>query len=317
MSHNIVRYNISIVVPAYNEEESLNFFYKKLILFLPPNYEIIFVDDGSDDRSCEVIQKIHQGDARVKLIRLSRNMGHQIALTAGLDYAEGDAVITMDADLQHPPELIPKMLKSWEEGYDIINMVKEKTVKRGRMKDLLAALFYHIFNKISDIYVNPHASDFRLFDKRCVEAIRQVRDHQRFIRGFASWIGFKHLNIQYVASERHAGQPKYTLSKLFTLAAQGFFSFTFFPLKFPIYAGLFITGISLIHLFIFIVIPLYSGHANAPQGWTTLVFLQTLFGGINLIILGVMGIYLGQIFIETKKRPLYFVKDLIGFKSER
>jgi dolichol-phosphate mannosyltransferase len=280
---------------------------------LPYPYEIIFVDDGSTDHGSHIIEELCRKEASVKMISLGRNFGHQIALTAGLRHAAGDAVITMDGDFQHPPELIPRMVEKWLEGFDIVYTTKTAQAERSLLKGLLASAFYGIFNRISDIHLDPNASDFRLLDRKALNVLNQMPEQQRFIRGLVSWMGFAQTRMSYVAPPRKAGRPKYSIRRLGQLASYGIASFTTLPLKIPLY----------ISLILFILFVIYGGHLITSRliddrliSEISILYLFLLFISILVTgILGIFGYYLSKIYQEVRKRPLYTVKGTKGLGS--
>lgn len=309
---------ISIIVPVYNEEENIHEFYKrttKVLDNLQQPYEIIFIDDGSTDSSFEKINKIYGNDKRIKIIQFSRNFGHQIALTAGIDYASGDAVIMMDADLQHPPELIPELIKKWKEGYDIVYTIREKNKNPGFLKKLTSQLFYSLLNKISKIDIPEGAADFRLLSRPVVENLRNFKERNRFIRGLISWIGYKKVAIPYIADVRFAGKSKYTFKKMLKFAISGITSFSSVPLYFSAFLGSIIAGVSFVYALHAIYAKFFTN--RVVPGWTSILVSVLFLGGIQLITIGILGEYLAKIYDEVKQRPLYIVKQVKGFNDEK
>jgi dolichol-phosphate mannosyltransferase len=305
---------LSVVIPAFNERENLKELTKKIINALSENmnnFEIIIVDDGSTDGTYEMLKQLNRQDGRIKSIKLSRNFGQQVAILAGVDHAKGQAVLTMDADLQHPPELIPEMLRYLSSGYDIVYTVRRKSKGIGVRKGLFSKLFYWVFNKFTKIKLDEGSADFRLMSRRAVEAFRQIREIHRFNRGLISWMGFKHIGINYIAPARAKGKVKYNFKKNMRLALDGILSFSTFPLRFACYLGLTISFLSAIYALWLIIIKL-SGAKIAP-GWTQLIVTVIFFGGLQLFFIGIIGEYISRIFEETKKRPLYFIDEYAGF----
>ena len=306
---------ISLVIPVYNEEESIDALYRQLADVLAEikwDYEIIFIDDGSSDKTLSLVQDICKKEKKVKLISLARNFGHQIALTAGLHQASGDIIITMDADLQHPPQLIPHMIQEWLKGNDIVYTAKITQEKRGIVKRLMAHLFYKIFRVISDIELDPNASDFRLMSRKVLAVLNAMPEQQRFIRGFVSWMGFRQVCIPYKAPPRFAGQPKYSIRRLGKLASYGVASFSTLPLRAPLYVGLplVISG-SLYGIYLMVQAYFYE------PSFSEIKFLVTglmIIGGLVLTFLGVMGYYMSKIYQEVRQRPLYTVKGTVGLE---
>jgi dolichol-phosphate mannosyltransferase len=306
--------DLSIVVPLFNEEESLPELYPRLSAVLSSAglaCEIILVDDGSTDRSLEIIEALAAKDPRVKLISFSRNFGHMAALSAGLDYAGGDAVVTLDADLQHPPELIPAMLKKWKEGAEIVNAIRSETQGAGAVKNETARFFYWLIGKIGKINLPEGSADYRLLDRKVVEALKGIQERSRFLRGIISWVGFKQESVVFEAPPRFAGRTKYSFGKMFAFALDGITSFSAFPLKLSAYLGLCTAGLSFVYTIYAVYIRLFTN--RAIEGWTSVLVAVLFIGGVQLIFLGVLGEYLGRVFEETKGRPLYIVSKKIGF----
>ena len=304
---------ISVVIPAFNEEKNIKVLYSRLLPVLSKidaNYEVIIVDDGSRDATENVVKELHQSDAKVKLIVFSGNFGHQVALTAGLDYARGDAVIVMDADLQHPPELLPALVAHWRNGYEIVYTVRENTLDAGAFKKLTAKFFYKFFRLASDLEISDNVADFRLFDKKVVQAFRSLRERTRFLRGLTSWMGFRTKGISYQAASRHAGQTKYNLRKMCSFAFDGIISFSAKPLQWAIYLGLIVSFLGFLFGLYAIYVRFFT--TEAVSGWTSLVIVITFLGGIQIFLLGVIGVYLGKTYEETKQRPLYLISEVVG-----
>lgn len=308
---------VSIVIPVYNEAQNLPELYRRLNdVFVKENLmrEIIFVDDGSTDASFEVIQSLHSDDRTVKAIRFSRNFGHQVAITAGLDYCTGDAVIMLDADLQHPPELLSTFIGKWREGFDIVSGIREQTEKVSLFKRISSKLFYRILNKISDIKISENTADFRLLDRKVTEYIKRFPEKHRFIRGIIGWIGFSQTEVVYQAPERYRGQSKYTLKKMFRLAMDGVTSFSFFPLKLSILFGVVVAGISFVYILWAIYVKVFLG--AAVPGWTSLLISVLFLGSIQLLCMGMLGLYIARVYEEVKQRPLYLIRGRLGFDDE-
>jgi dolichol-phosphate mannosyltransferase len=304
---------ISIVVPVMNEEGNITLLYQKVesaLSKIGQEFEIIFVDDGSYDQSANKIRDLHSKDARIKLLSFSRNFGHQIALTAGLDNAKGDAVIVMDADLQHPPELLPTLIGHWEEGYDIVYTIREKTDDVSFMKKFTSRLFYKLFRKFAGIKLPMNTADFRLLDRKVVDSFLSIRERTRFLRGLTTWVGYKSKAVSYHAKSRHSGDSKYSFMKMFRLSLEAIFSFSTTPLIISIYLGFFMFILSLFLVMHVVYIKYFTDKASS--GWATLIVLITLIGGVQLIVLGFVGMYIGKIYEETKKRPLYIIREVVG-----
>lgn len=304
-------FKLSIVIPVFNEEQCL----KPLVLELTRvletlacEYEIIFVDDHSRDKTPELIAEICQKNPRVKGIRLSRNFGHQAALCAGLSQSDGDAVITMDGDLQHPPSVIPSMVRLWrEEGYEIVNTIREQTEGSGFFDRMGSKWFYRIFNRIADIQLTPGSADFRLMDQKCVKALCSMGEYFKFLRGQVPYIGFRQTFLSFQCPPRFAGERSYTLRQSLRLASNGLLSFSTFGLKVPFLLGLFIMGVVGVYGLISALL-IFSGKAHLMEGWLSLTLLLCLNIGLQLTFMGMMGLYIGKIFIEVKGRPLYFIE---------
>jgi len=300
---------ISIIIPCYNESGNIKNLIsqvKSQIAELCKDYEIIIVDDGSTDNTREILNS-YKSDKNVNFISLSRNFGHQAALKAGLDNANGDAVITMDADLQHPPVLIPELLKKWEEGYEIVNTSRLDTEDAGIFKKLSSATFYWVFRQLSGMELNPSSADFRLLDKKVLSEIKKFNEYHLFLRGLVSWIGFKKTYIEYTAPSRRSGKPKYSLKKMLKLALDGIISFTTRPLRIAGITGLFISLVTAAYILYSLIIVLFTN--NAVPGWASILMSVLFIGGIQMLFIGLLGEYIGRIFIEGKKRPQYIIKD--------
>lgn len=305
---------ISIVVPIWNEELIIPELYRRVVTMLAAtgeSWELICVNDGSRDRSAALLVDLHRQDARVKVIDFSRNFGHQVAITAGADFAEGDAVIVMDADLQDPPEVVLRMIEKWREGYEVVYAVRTKREGETWFKLFTARLFYRLLQRVADIDIPLDAGDFRLMDRRVVIAMRQLREKHRFMRGLSSWVGFKQTPLEYERAERFAGETKYPLRKMLRLANTAITSFSYLPLHLATYFGFILAGLSLIGIILTIIFRLAGSHAFQGQA-TTLVSVLFL-GGIQMIVLGIIGEYLGRIYDEVKNRPLYIVSRAYGF----
>ncbi|MBP7088559.1 MAG: glycosyltransferase family 2 protein [Candidatus Omnitrophica bacterium] len=304
---------ISVVTPLYNEEEVISQFYDRLIKVLSKvnyNYELILVDDGSSDKTLNILENIANNDKNVKIISFSRNFGHMMALSAGLDYSKGDAVITIDSDLQHPPELIPKLLQKWEEGNEIVNTLRIEAKTTNIFKKLSARFFYFLMNRIANTNFQVNSADYRLLDRVVVENIKSMKEHSRFLRGLINWVGYKQDSISYQADRRQAGKTKYSFWRMFSFAIDGITSFSSFPLRLSTYLGLIIAFFSFIYILRTIYIKLIG---QAAVGWASVLTTVLFMGGVQLIFLGVIGEYLARVYEETKERPLYIVKKKIGF----
>ena len=304
----------SLVVPAYNEEgvvEELATRLGDVMDRLDGDAEAILVDDGSRDRTFELMLEASRADPRIRAIRLSRNFGHQTALTAGVDVSTGDAVIVMDADLQDPPEVVLELAARWREGYDVVYAVRDVREGETRFKRATAAAFYRAFNRISEIKVPLDVGDFRLVDRRVLDVFARMRESNRFVRGMFSWIGLRQTGVLYRRRERFAGETKYPLRKMLRFAATGVISFSAAPLRAALNVGFLVSGLSFA-LALWSVIVKVAGFYHVP-GWTSIVVVTTLIGGIQLVVLGVIGEYIGDIHAEVKRRPLYVISELENF----
>ena len=315
----LVRPVFSVVVPIWNEEAVIPELYRRVIETMDStgeSWELICVNDGSHDRSLPMLIELRAQDERVKVIDFSKNFGHQIAITAGADYAEGDAVIVMDADLQDPPDVVLRMIEQWRAGYEVVYAVRAKREGETWFKLLTAKLFYRLMQRISDVNIPLDAGDFRLMDRRVVLAMRQLREKHRFMRGLSSWVGFKQIGVEYERAERYAGETKYPLRKMLRLALNAITSFSYLPLQLATYFGFALAFVSLVGIVLTIILRLSGSSAFAGQA-TTLVSVLFL-GGIQLIFLGIIGEYLGRIYDEVKARPLYIVSRAYGLaQAER
>ncbi len=311
------RPTLSIVAPVYNEEAILHELYKRVsetMETLGESWELVLVNDGSWDRSYEIMLELHEQDQRVHIVNFSRNFGHQIAITAGMDYAQGQAVVIIDADLQDPPGVILEMVDKWREGYEVVYAIRRERKGETRFKLWTAKMFYRLINKITGVNIPLDTGDFRLLDRKAVDALRRIREHHRFMRGLSVWIGFRQTGVTYVREERYAGETKYPLSKMLRFAMDGITSFSYLPLQFATYIGFIIAGFSVLGILITIILRLSGSQAFYGQA-TTLVMVLFL-GGIQLISLGIIGEYLGRIYDEVKNRPLYIVDEAVGFEQK-
>lgn len=311
---------LSIVVPVYSEEEVIPEFHaraKNVLSGLEPRYdhEIIFVDDGSQDRSLDLLKQLSLTDQKVKVIRFSRNFGHQFAITAGMDHARGNAVITIDGDLQDPPEVIPEMVKKWDEGYQVVYGVREKRKGENPFKLLTARIFYRLIKILSDTDLPLDAGDFRLLDRKVVDALKSIREENRYIRGLVSWAGFSQYGLLYRRDFRYAGKTKFTFKKMLRFAVDGILSFSDKPLKISAFLGFLITFISFL-IALWIMINKIRFPQMVVSGWASLILMVLFMGGIQLLSLGILGLYLGRQYREVKKRPLYIVSDKFGFARD-
>jgi dolichol-phosphate mannosyltransferase len=300
---------VSIVICCYNEEDNIPVVVDaihKNMDNLTYSYEIILVNDGSSDGTLQVIEALVQHDEQLFYINLSRNFGHQNALKAGMDYATGDCIICMDGDMQHPPEMLPLFLEKWEEGYDVVYTRRQDDKSVSNKKRKTSALFYRLLNALSDIELEDGTADFRLLDRRVANVIAGMNSNDLFFRGLVKWIGFRQYAIDYVANKRHAGESKYTFKKMCSLALQGITSFSVKPLYLSTYIGFFIAALSLLFIPYAIISYLYN---DPMSGWASIIIAVGFLGGLQLSMIGIIGLYVGKIFIQTKGRPSYIVKD--------
>ncbi len=305
---------ISVVVPVFNEEEVLEAMHQRLTKVLTGtdlSYEIIYVDDGSRDKSKEIIRPWCKEDGRVKLLSLSRNFGHQTAITCGMDYAAGEAIIIIDADLQDPPELIPELIAKWREGYEVVYARRKKRTGESFFKKISASFFYRFLNKMSDVDIPADVGDFRLIDSKIRDALASLPEHNRYIRGLISWLGYKQTFVEYTRDARQAGKTKYPLGKMLKLAGDGVTSFSYKPLRISIYLGLFLSAASFLFLLFILVTRLFELVEMEP-GYASMMSVMLFFFGIILIMLGIIGEYIARIFEEVKCRPLYLVSQEEG-----
>ena len=308
--------DLSVVVPAFNEEESLEAFYAALhgeLERLDLRWELIIVNDGSRDRTAGIIRQLHERDSRVQGLLFARNFGHQVAISAGIAHAQGRAVIVMDADLQHPPELIPEMVRLWREGNHVVYTIRTYGPEVGRFKRLSSEMFYNVINKVSNINLIPGAADFRLMDRRVVDYLNAMPENARFVRGMVSWLGFKQVGIPYTAAPRFAGTSKYSLTKMLAFAVEGITSFSTRPLRWSMYLGFFV-ALSVVPYSILAIYQHLFTNLTVP-GWSSLIVAISFLGAVQLIFLGILGEYIGRIYTEVKRRPLYTIEEKIGFQG--
>lgn len=303
---------ISFVVPVFNEEENIHEFYRRLTQVMAPlpyDYEILFIDDGSKDRTSQLIRELAEKDPNVQGYVFARNFGHQLALTCGLDQSTGDAVISMDGDLQHPPEMVPELLKKWEEGFEIVQTVRKATEDATWFKNITSRLYYKLINSMSEVRITPGGSDFRLMDRKAVDALNRFRERVRFIRGMVNNLGFRYTTLEFVAPPRFAGHSKFNLRKMLRFALDGITAFSRVPLRLALYVGC-IAGLGSILLIGHVIYVKYIIQDAVP-GWTTLAAAEFFLGGVELIGIGIVGEYVGRIFDEVKQRPLYIIREHI------
>ncbi len=304
---------LSVVVPAYNEEASLPAFVEAVsreLDKLGESWEIIFVNDGSKDETLHVLQSFREKDARIKIVDFARNFGNQIAVSAGLRFAVGDAVITMDADLQHPPEMIAEMLRLWKEGYHCVYTVRTYDRESGFFKRWSSLLFHRFLNAISDLELPEGLSDFRLLDRRIVDYLNSMNESSRFFRAMIYWLGFRRIGIPFTCNSRAAGTTKFSVARLLKLSFDGMTSFSVKPLHWITYSGIFIATVSFAYA-LYVLFETFVFGLITP-GWPTLIIAILFLGGVQLISLGVVGEYVGRIYMEIKRRPLFVVQEKYG-----
>ncbi|MGB7873582.1 MAG: glycosyltransferase family 2 protein [Anaerolineales bacterium] len=300
----------SIVAPIYNEIDNLQEFYRRIKEVMDSTgkeWELVLVDDGCTDGSTEKMRELAKIDKHVRPVIFARNFGHQIAVTAGLDYARGDAVIVIDADLQDPPEVILELAEKWQEGYEVVYAVRAERVGESWFKKVTAALFYRIIYRITDVEIPLDTGDFRLLDRKVVNVMNSMRERHRFLRGMASWVGFKQIGVDYKRAARHAGATKYPFKKMLRLALNAVTSFSYFPLQVATYVGFVAAGLAILAIPVVIYMRMTGSQAFFGQA-TTLISVLFL-GGVQLISLGVLGEYIGRLYDEAKGRPLYIVRE--------
>lgn len=296
----------SIVAPVYNEHECLPEFHKRISKVMNAQksiWELILVDDGSTDGSTDIIRTLAKNDPHVRPVIFARNFGHQIAVTAGMDFARGEAVVVIDADLQDPPEVIPALIAKWKEDYQVVYAVRRQREGESWFKLLTASLFYRIIFRITDVKIPQDTGDFRLLDRRVVEVMGTMRERHRFLRGMAAWVGFKQIGVQYDRKERFAGKTKYPFKKMLKLALNAVTSFSYFPLQLATYIGFISAGVSILAIPVVAILRLLVNEAFLGQATTLTAVL--FLGGVQLICVGILGEYIGRIYDEVKGRPLY------------
>ena len=304
---------LSVVVPCYNEEQVIDACHSALTRVLMqnvPEYQIVYVNDGSTDKTYQLLREKQRSDSRVKVVDLSRNFGHQIALSAGLDHADGDAVVLMDADLQDPPEVLVQMVRLWEQGYEVIFGVRRSRAGESWFKLRIFEWFYRVLNLVSDTDIPRDSGDFRLLDRKVVDVLVGMRERDRFLRGLSIWAGFRQYALEYDRAPRQAGTTKYSIRKLTRLALDGILSFSLVPLRLVTLTGVAITGLSLICISVALTLRLFT---RIPvSGWVLLSNGMFLLGGIQMLGMGIVGEYIGRIYKEVKRRPLYLVREVLS-----
>lgn len=306
----------SVVLPVHNEAGTLEELYLRLksaMEGMGEPFEVIFVDDGSFDESLRIIKELRGKDARIKLVALSRNFGHQAAITAGLDLARGDATIVMDSDLQHPPEVVPQLVSCWREGFEIVNAIRSDRRGETLFKRLTARMFYWLLCRLSQTEMSPNVGDFRLIDRSALDAFKAMRESTRYLRGMFSWVGFRQTAIPYAYHDRHAGEPKYNFRRMLTFAVNGLVSFSNAPLELALHVGFVVALLSFFAGIGDLIAKILS--VDTVPGWLSIAITVSFLGGMQLVILGVMGIYMSRMYEEVKNRPLYIVREVEGIDT--
>jgi glycosyltransferase involved in cell wall biosynthesis len=309
---------LSVIVPCYNEQDVLRATHERLTSVLAGmslDYELVFVNDGSRDDTQPILTELQLVDPHVRVLLLSRNFGHQIAVTAGLEEAAGDAVVIIDADLQDPPEVIPQMVQLWRDGNDVVYGMRTDRKGESTFKLWTAKIFYRLINRLSETKMPFDAGDFRLLDRRVVEVINAMPERARFLRGMVSWAGFRQVSLPYERAPRHAGSSKYPLTKMISFALDGIISFSLVPLKLAIWIGFLAICIAVAGIIAAIIDRLTE--TNIARGWASLFVAVLFMGGVQLVSLGIIGEYLGRIYTEVKHRPLYVVQERLGFPVKK
>jgi glycosyltransferase involved in cell wall biosynthesis len=310
------KFLLSVVVPMYFEQDVVRECHRRLMGVLDGRYdfEIVYVNDGSTDGTLPILKELAAQDERIKVLSFSRNFGHQVAVTAGVDHASGDALVIIDADLQDPPELIPDMVKLWREGWEVVYAKRKKRKGESAFKRLTAKVFYRILGLLTDIDIPEDTGDFRLMDRKVADAFRRMPERSRFIRGMIAWLGFRQTPLEYERDARFAGETKYPLKKMLKLASNGILSFSTQPLRLVMHFGLLAVLVSL-GLLLWAVVAKATGNASAG-GWASLMVTVTFLGGVQLISVGVLGQYLARMFEESKCRPLYVISETVNIREK-
>lgn len=310
---------VSIVVPVFNEEDNIEVFYKAVTEVMEDEvnyaYEIVFVDDGSSDSTPIMLQALADRDPHVHGLILARNFGHQIALTCGMEAAQGDAIITMDGDMQHPPALLPQIISLWEDGYDVVQTIRDTTEEVSPLKKITSSLYYKMLRRIAEVPIRPGGSDFRLITRQVADTLARFHEHKRFIRGIIGGIGYRQVEIHFVAPPRFAGTSKFSLNKMLHFAVDGVMGFSKVPLRLALWTGVLLGIISIFMTFHVLYVYLFTD--TAVEGWATLAVAEFLLGGLSLIGIGIMGEYVGRIFEEVKHRPLYWTRAEYGKRPKQ
>jgi glycosyltransferase involved in cell wall biosynthesis len=307
--------SVSIIIPVYNEEENISHLYerlKKVTDLIESDFEFIFINDGSVDESFRLLNNLADKDDSVKVIDFSRNFGHQLAVTAGLDFCKGDCAVIIDADLQDPPELIESMIEKWHEGYDVVYAQRIRRKGESLFKRFSASLFYRVLHQLTDFDIPLDTGDFRLINRNVIDTLKNMPERHRFLRGMISWSGFQQTALEYVREERYSGKTKYPFLKMFRFALTGITSFSFVPLQIASYFGFIVSGLSFLYALYILYLRIFTD--ATIQGWTSLMIAVLFLGGIQLITLGIIGEYIGRISDEVKERPVYVIQNKINFE---
>lgn len=310
---------LSVVVPCFNEEEALPVTNRRLIAALdraPLNFEIVYVDDGSSDSTPGLLRQLQEGDERIRVVRFSRNFGHQMAITAGLEHASGDCVAVIDADLQDPPEIILELIRKWMDGYDVVYGVREEREGETAFKLWTSKAFYRCLARLADTRIPLDTGDFRLMDRRVVDSLLEMPERDRFVRGMVSWLGFSQVGVPYRREPRAAGATKFSFFKMLRFAMDGIFSFSILPLRLATWTGFTASGLAVLGILAALV-ERFLGVQGIVKGWTSVVIAILFIGGVQLICIGIIGEYVGRIYGESKRRPLYVLRERIGFEKRR
>jgi dolichol-phosphate mannosyltransferase len=310
---------LSVVVPCFNEEEIICDTNRRLQAVLdqaPVEFEIIYVDDGSTDSTPELLRQLQESDERVRIVRFSRNFGHQMAITAGIEHGSGDAVVVIDADLQDPPEVILEFVQKWTDGYDVVYGVRAEREGETAFKVWTAKAFYRCIARLSETRIPLDTGDFRLMDRRVVNALLGMPERDRFVRGMVSWLGFSQVGVSYRREARTAGTTKFSFFKMLRFAMDGIFSFSVLPLRIATWTGFAASGVAILGIVAAVVARLFGVH-GLVKGWTSLLIAVLFIGGVQLICIGIIGEYVGRIYGESKQRPLYVMRERLGFEAKR
>ena len=304
--------SIAIVIPSYNEATNIDVLVKALnetVSNLSYDFKFVFVDDGSSDNTIAILKEKSKLYDNIFYVELSRNFGHQNALKAGIDLVknDADAIISMDGDMQHPPKIIPELIQKWEEGYEVVYTIREEDKKLSYFKNKSSNMFYGLMNKLSDIKFEPGTADFRLIDKKVAQVFSDFNENELFIRGIINWVGFKQFAINYEPNERFSGKSKYTFGKMMRFAIQGITSFSTKPLSMAIILGISLSVFAFIFYIGYVIYSMYYGHVIS--GWASVITTVVFFGGLNLVVLGIIGVYIGKLFMQSKGRPNYLISN--------